>query len=358
MQRSSLMFITRKFPPSTGGMETLSNDIAVGLSELRDISVVALGRSQAHLIWFAPFAVVRVLLACLRAQSLQVIYGDALIYTLVGSFIPSRCASSNVVACGLDVTWPNRLYQRSVGAALRHADAVLPISQATAAEVEKRGTESHRIRMINLGIALPSYDAPTLDLMRVSTRASYAIGDDDLLVVSVGRLVERKGILWFLEQVVPLLDENVVILVAGDGPLRSEIERATRGPDVNVRVEILGRVSDTDRDGLLAAADIFVMPNIPVEGDMEGFGLAAPEAAMFDSVVIASRLEGLVDAVDDGETGVFCGTRDADCFASTINRFARDLASVQSTGIQFGRNARNLKGRDAMSASIMEQLGV
>jgi len=357
MQRSSLLFVTRKFPPSTGGMETLSHNIAIGLSESRGIRVVALGRRQIHLIWFVPFAAMTVLFACCRARPLQVLYGDALIFTLVRPFVPSRCASSSVVACGLDVTWSNPLYQRLVRGALRRATVVLPISNATAAEVEKRGIPAERIRVINLGIAPLRYDTIGLDRMRSSTRRVHSVHDDDLLVVSVGRLVERKGVVWCLEHVVPQLDKNVVVIIAGDGPLRSKIERAARNAGVRHRVAILGRVSDTDRDRLLAAADVFIMPNIPVKGDMEGFGLAAPEAAMFDTVVVASRLEGLIDAVDDSETGLFCETKDADCFVSTINRSARDLSASRSMARRFGRNAKRIKSREAMTASIMEQVG-
>lgn len=356
MQRPSLLFVTRKFPPSTGGMETLSHDIAIGLSESRDMRVIALGHSQVHLIWFVPVAVIKVLLACYRSRPLQVLYGDAMIYTLMRPFVSQRFASSYVVACGLDVTWSNRVYQRLVRVALRRATAVLPISRATATEVEKRGIPSQRIRIINLGIAPLRYEAAALERMRSSTRMDHGVHDSDLLVVSVGRLVERKGIVWFLESVVPDLDGNVVVIIAGDGPLRGEIEQAVSRASIDHRIEILGRVPDVDRDRLLAAADVFVMPNLRVEGDMEGFGLAAAEAAMFDTLVVASRLEGLIDAVDEDETGVFCETEDEDCFISTINLAAGDLGGTRSMGARFGRNARRLKSRKAMTESIMEQL--
>jgi phosphatidylinositol alpha-1,6-mannosyltransferase len=65
-------------------------------------------------------------------------------------------------------------------------------------------------------------------------------------------------------------------------------------------------------------ADAFVMPNVPVAGDMEGFGLVALEASAAGMPVIASRLEGITEAVHHGGNGILVDPLDAPAFAEAI----------------------------------------
>src|SRR5690625_7613993 len=66
---------------------------------------------------------------------------------------------------------------------------------------------------------------------------------------------------------------------------------------------MLGRLSEVDLSRLYRGADLFVMPNIPVEGDMEGFGVVMLEAGLSGLPVVASSLEGILDVVEEGNNG-------------------------------------------------------
>jgi glycosyltransferase involved in cell wall biosynthesis len=76
-------------------------------------------------------------------------------------------------------------------------------------------------------------------------------------------------------------------------------------------VKILGEVDEHTKESLYREATIFLMPNIAVPGDMEGFGLVCVEAAARGLPVVAAKLEGIQDAVIDGVTGTFFFTEDA-----------------------------------------------
>jgi glycosyltransferase involved in cell wall biosynthesis len=67
-------------------------------------------------------------------------------------------------------------------------------------------------------------------------------------------------------------------------------------------------------------ADLFVMPNVPIANDMEGFGLVALEAASCGTMVVASDLEGIKDAIIDGKNGVLVKPGDANKYIEVINR--------------------------------------
>jgi len=123
-----------------------------------------------------------------------------------------------------------------------------------------------------------------------------------------GRLVERKGLAWFVKQVLPLLPSDMRLRVAGTVWDPRE-EMALNDP----RVDFLGRLSQEELRVEYAEALCVVVPNIDVDNaEFEGFGLVAPEGAAAGGVVIAAYHSGLKEAVIDGVTGFHAPPGDAD----------------------------------------------
>ena len=76
--------------------------------------------------------------------------------------------------------------------------------------------------------------------------------------------VKRKGVQWFIDQVLPSLPDTVHYIVTSDGPDKDEIEKTIIKHHLTERVTLLGSVSETKIKQLYAEADLFVMPNIAV----------------------------------------------------------------------------------------------
>jgi glycosyltransferase involved in cell wall biosynthesis len=123
------------------------------------------------------------------------------------------------------------------------------------------------------------------------------------ILLTIGRLVKRKGVVWFINNVASTLDENIVYIIAGAGKEEPHILSAIQNNHLQDRIFLIGEVSDRDKKLLFSTADIFIQPNIKIEGDMEGFGLVVLEAAAHGRVVVASRLEGLTDSIQHGQNG-------------------------------------------------------
>ena len=123
---------------------------------------------------------------------------------------------------------------------------------------------------------------------------------------------------WFVAEVLPRLAADVAYVIVGEGPEREAILSAAAAAGVADRVRLTGRLDDCDLAAAYAAADLFVMPNVPVPGDMEGFGLVALEAASAGLPVVASRLEGISEAVRDGRNGTLVLPLDAAGHAAAI----------------------------------------
>lgn len=241
---------------------------------------------------------------------------------------------------GRDVTLPFSPYQWLVPRVFDTLDAIYPVSQATAEVCRERGADDENIRVIHNGIDLNRFPSPgKRSTMRSTLKEaldtpSNPLPDDAFLLCSVGRHVERKGFSWFIDQVMPTLPENIHYWLAGTGPRSEAIQTAIDRNDLGHRVRLLGRVSESNLAKLYRGSDLFIMPNVPIEGDMEGFGVVILEANQCGCPVIASRLEGIQDVVTDGVNGHLVDVSDASSFADAIRRYHSDREALQAASQQ------------------------
>lgn len=151
-------------------------------------------------------------------------------------------------------------------------------------------------------------------------------------LLCLGRLVEDKGIDVALQAFAMLAADHpgLRLLVAGDGEARSELEDLAR--ELGLRnTEFTGWVPPHGVPGLLGRSTIVVMPS-----RQDSFPLTALEAAMHARPIVATRVGGLPEMVEDGKTGLLVDPEDAGALARAIERL---LASPQYAG-RLGRAAR------------------
>ena len=296
-----LLFITRKYPPMIGGMEKVSYALAKEFSKKVDTTVVAWGKSQKYLPFFLIKAFVQALYIIPTKKITNIHLGDGMLSPL--GLILKRIfkTKTTVTIHGLDITFKQSLYQAIIPKCVAKMDKVICVSNATLQECVKRGISKEKCAVIPWGVYPNEFkiNATRKDLEKIVEISL----DNKKVLITVGRLVKRKGVYWFIKNVFPKLNDNYIYLVIGEGPERERIENIINKLNLNNRIKLLGRVSDKELKIIYNTADIFVMPNIKVEGDMEGFGIVAIEAASTGLPVIASDLEGIKDAIIEGKTG-------------------------------------------------------
>lgn len=328
-----VLFVTRKWRPAVGGMETYCHELTSELAGHVELTVRALpGRPNG----LAPsglailgFGLRIFAYLCLRARSFDVIHvADMASWPL--ALAGRLCSQRTLVvlsANGTDVAFRRRpgflpfLY----GAYLRAGSRLLPKvrvianSRATAELCAEAGFGKSVV--INLG-----------------TRGAGGVVNDpaavENYVLYVGRLTRRKGCGWFVREVLPRLPDDIVLRIAGtvwDGSERPALEAG--------RVEFLGPVFGEDLARLRRHAIAVVMPNQRLhEGDfVEGFGLAALETAADGGIVCASHLDGLVDAVRDGETGFLLPSGEAEAWIRTIETLKRWSSTERTAFVERAR---------------------
>ena len=352
MSRAPL-FVTRKFPPSVGGMETLAAGVWRSIRHTRpDALLLAHGGKNTALVWWLPLTVLRVLGLILRRRVELVLTGDALTYAVLWPVLKLARVPSATMVMGLDVTFDNGLYRALTRPPLRDAAHVLAISAATAEQSVAAGVSKARVTVVRLGVEEPALSSLTRQDARHQVRARLGLPDDAVLLLTLGRLVPRKGVRWFAAEVLPGLPPSVHYVVAGDGPDAEALRSA------GDRVHLVGRVPDEEREQLLRGCDLFVQPNIAVPGDMEGFGLVTVEAAMRDLTVVAADLEGIKDAVVDGVTGVLVPSGEAPAWLAVLGPLLATPKALEAQGLAYGEKARTLYSEAQMGEALCAALGL
>jgi glycosyltransferase involved in cell wall biosynthesis len=231
------------------------------------------------------------------------------------------------------VIYPFFLYQWILRSSLSSFDCIATISHATAEELKKRSAPDSRIVTITPGIDMPSF-IPRAHRNR-----------DQLLIL--GRQIKRKGTVWFLSEVMPLLLKqypSMHLTIAGDGPELPQIHTLAGADILRDHVTVLGSIDDRTKERLLQTSMLLIVPNIEVPDDMEGFGLVCTEALAHGLPVVASAREGILDAVVDTVTGVFFMSEDP---ASAVEAITKAMAHPWDSSLM----RRTLKER--YSAHIM-----
>jgi phosphatidylinositol alpha-1,6-mannosyltransferase len=349
MKKMKVLFVARRFPPSIGGMEQFAYDLSEALpdKETTLVKVTWGGSSRLTLIFALPWLFLKSLWQLWTDRSIDIIHMQDAVMSPVG-WLLSKLSRRPwvVVAHGLDLTFTLAFYQKVNIFFARKAASMIAISEATAEEARQRGISSRELTVIPLGV--DGHQLPKTD--RVTTRRSIGLDKDAPVLLTVGRLAKRKGVAWFIGTVLPKLPDNVHYVVIGEGTEQAAIKKAIQINNLSDRVHLLGAVDLATKEQWLAAADIFVMPNVRIAGDMEGFGIVAHEAAMAGLPVVASNLEGIAQALQDGKNGFLLPPHDGVAYRSTIT----DLLHHPKNGIEFGRKARAYTSKHFGWATIAE----
>ncbi|AEF97056.1 glycosyltransferase family 4 protein [Methanotorris igneus] len=310
----NILFIARNYPPQVGGAERLNYELIQNLKNLMDIEVIP-NKFGKYSPLFHIYAVFK---AVLNRKNIEVVFlSDAYLSPIIPIIKLILKKPVVIKVHGLDITFSNKIYQLIIPRFVNMADKVICISNATKKECIRRGVSPDKCKVILIGI---NGKDPN-DHMDEKAYSKFNIDEHKYILLSVGRLVERKGIHWFVENVIPKLikkEKNITYVIAGDGPYRETIENIILSKGLEDYVKLLGKVSDDDLELLYNIADIFIMPNIPVDGDMEGFGIVVLEASSHGVPVIASDLEGIRDAVINGKTGFLVEPLNEDAYVEKI----------------------------------------
>ena len=298
--------------------------------EFRALGVPVLGGSEClRKAWLQPFSILRLI----RREKISLVQTFLFHADVVGRGVGRlarlcrRQAGVPVIVSSVRASnVRNRPWQfllQRVTAPL--ADAFTAVSRRTLDfAVRREGVIPDRAAVILNGIDLADWESlPHAE----SARAALGVAGEAFVMGTVGRLHEQKGHTFLLAAARMVLAEApaAIFLIAGYGPLREKLEEQVEELGIGSNVRFLGYRKDVQN--ILAALDVFVLPSL-----WEGMSNAILEAMAAGKPVVATAVDGNVEQVLDGETGLLVPPADAEALGDALLSLAREPEKADAMG--------------------------
>lgn len=350
--RPRILFLARRYPPTIGGIQTHCHALYTRLADQAQVRLVALGRQSLwHLAWFLPYCFGIAWWAVLFRRVDAVYFADGVAAALAPLLRPLGPARFVTTVYGLEMTYKNPLARALMHRGVRACDKVVVISEHSRRITAASGVPEAKLAIIYLGVAPPKLAPAELAAVRARFEEQHGLrfGRDRVLLL-FGRQVPRKGMVEFLDAGLPLLDADIRLLIGG--PPGSETTRleARCQSGLADRVVLLGPLPDDELAMLRTCCDLFLMPNIHLPDDVEGFGQTQLECMYAGTPAVAFAVDALPESVREG--GFLVAPADYPAFVEQIQRF---LALNPAERTALGRQCRAYVQREYAPQKIAAQ---
>jgi phosphatidyl-myo-inositol dimannoside synthase len=259
---------------------------------------------------------------------------------------------------GLDMTFSMRLYQAFVPGWVKRYDKVICISRVAYEVCAQRGISAQQSVIIYPGVEAPEVSSTQAESRTELSRYADRDWSGAKLLLTVGRLIPRKGVFFFVDQVLPQLvqsDPTFVYVVVGVGPDFERISQAVERHRLQEQVYLAGYLPPDLLRQAYAACDLFVAPNVPQPHDVEGFGLMVLEAAAMGCPVLMSDLEGLRDTIPADCGAFFLPAGEPDRWQAQIATLFKQPDRLIAAGAQARLFVRQQRTWPAMAEKYLNE---
>ena len=319
------LLVTNDFPPKIGGIQSLlwewwrrlpNDQFAVltspypGAGRFDAEQAFAIERTRERVLLPHPGMTRQIDRMADRFGAELVVIDPAVPLGLVG---PNLARPYDVVVHGAEVAVPGRLpgSRQLLANVLRRARHVVAAGEYAASEAVHAAGQELPVSVVPPGVDVDRF-VPLDEARRRAARVRLGLPAEALLVVSISRLVPRKGFDVVIEAVGQLASRyaDLHLVVAGRG--RDERRLRRLATEHRAPVTFVGRIGHDDLPVLYACGDVFAMPCRARWGglEQEGFGIVFVEAAACGVAQLAGESGGAAEAVVDGLTGLVVQTPD------------------------------------------------
>jgi glycosyltransferase involved in cell wall biosynthesis len=198
---------------------------------------------------------------------------------------------------------------------VKHSDKITAVSSYIGERLSKivsgnvAGNVSSKMEIIPMGVYTQIFQKES-NIQEIKSR--YGI-DSKFVLLSIGRLVEKKGFKYLIEAMPAILAENrdVKLVICGNGPMRGDLEALVKGLNIQDHVSFTGYVSGDKKIDYFCISDIVVVPSIVAgSGDTEGMPVVILEALAAGKPCVVTDVGGVTDVIKDGYNGFVIKQKD------------------------------------------------
>ena len=352
---SPVLFVTNDFGPRAGGIETF----IIGLIERRPVGQTIVYTSaqpnseQYDAEWLAQYGVrvirdrSKILLPTPRVafHLKKIIRKEGITTAAFGSAAPLGLLSAGMKRAGVDRTvalthghevwwakvFPFNLLLRRIGSTV---DVLTYLGEFTRSAISKGLTAKAQASMVKIapGIDVDHFIPTDATVLRNSLGLS-----DKKVIVSVGRLVHRKGQDHLIEAMPEILKSipQAHLLLVGEGPYREHLQTLVKKYNLEASVTFIGRIQYKDLPSYICVGDIFAMPSRSrlMGLEVEGLGIVYLEASSCGLPVLAGDSGGAPDALVQNETGLVVNGTDDQQIAKAAIKLLTNIELSKKMGL-------------------------
>lgn len=227
----------------------------------------------------------------------------------------------------------NPAFALLAAALLRAADGVTACSGDLAGRAARLGARPAALTVVPYGVDAGAFRPDPQAAADV--RAELGLPRDAPLVLAIGRLVYKKGLSYLIDAFPAVLARHprAVLVIAGYGDLRGELERQAHALGLNGSVRFPGQLARDRAARYIAAADVYAVPSIRDQrGNVDGLPNTLLEGMGAARPIVASRVAGIPDVIADGCHGLLVPERDPAALAAAVSRLLDDRELAQRLG--------------------------
>ena len=354
-----ILVISWNYSPRRGGIEYLISNLCMDLRKRHSVSIVTSHAPSdpdenvfrapcPGLVPFAIYALWRGAMILSRNPKTRVVFGASAMATPLVLILARFFRIKAVIQVhGLDLAYSNVLYQLACVRWVKYCERVIANSSYTASLAKDKGASDASVSVIAPGVWPEWFQA---DNVADASKRRFGL-EERRIILFVGRLAKRKGVKQFIQDAlgqIVMKIPNVCLVIVGDNPTESltqredtigEIEAVIEATRLQNHVRLLGGHLTMTKIGLYQACSVVVLPALNSQNDVEGFGIVLMEAAAAGKPVVATRVGGIPDAVEDGKTGFLIEPGDYERLSDAIILLLADGSIERTMGEAARRRA-------------------
>lgn len=213
---------------------------------------------------------------------------------------------------------------------VKNSNGSYSISEYNMNYVKSKYKISEKVELSRLGVFKPDF----VERTEIKQNHKFTIG-------LLSWFVEKKGIIYLLKamnKLKQLSDFSFELVIAGDGPLKDNYEKYIYENDLQKNIKFIGKIKKDQKDAFFKSLDVFVLPSISLENDMDGIPVVLMEAISYGVPIISTNVSGIPEICIDGYNGYLIHEKNSDEIYDAILK----IKSNPDLRILFSKNAVKL----------------
>ena len=176
--------------------------------------------------------------------------------------------------------------------------------------IKDKASYNAKVKTIPMGIYVDKFN---------EERNTIAFPENSYNIIFLGRLVEKKGLVYAIEAIKYMQNSNINLHICGGGPLKNELEEMVEKYNLSQKIKFYGYISENEKINYFNSADILLVPSIETpEGDKEGLPVVILEALSAGLPIIATNVGGIKDGVINNYTGKLIEQKNSESIINAI----------------------------------------